>query len=249
MTSSDYRQSKRTPHQESQREARGHPLSKGVKIPPSQGECVRRRSYVAHTDHQPGKTPMQQPIAVHADVTSDSIANMLAYALQAVRSSQDDRSPRIVGLLQSALEACNDRPSPTDTVVNRLLAPWQVRKSQQMMLDHLERNISSTDLAKACRLSRGHFCRAFKQTVGIPPHRWLVLRRIEKAKTLMNARHCSLAEIAFHCGFSDQAHFSRIFKAVTRSTPSSWRRSHSRNAQRSAAIGDTTRLHLTNQGN
>jgi transcriptional regulator GlxA family with amidase domain len=80
------------------------------------------------------------------------------------------------------------------------------------------------DLARACNLSPGHFTRAFKQTTGQPPHRWLMERRIEKAKQLLTDTTLSLAEIAMACGFADQSHFTRVFSRTTHASPGAWRR-------------------------
>jgi len=168
----------------------------------------------------------QQTIDMRAGVTSDPVANSLAYALQALRSSPDQRSPRILRFLESAIAEHRGQPAANAGAPGCSLAPWQLRKSQQLMLDRLESNISSHDLAKACHLSRSHFARAFKRTVGVSPHRWLLLRRVDKAKMLLATPRYPLAQIAMHCGFSDQPHFTRIFKTLTGSTPACWRRAN-----------------------
>jgi transcriptional regulator GlxA family with amidase domain len=65
------------------------------------------------------------------------------------------------------------------------LACWQVRRSKEVMLGNIESNVSLARLAKECRLSKSQFGRAFKQTLGRPPHRWLLEQRVEKAKGLL----------------------------------------------------------------
>ena len=104
------------------------------------------------------------------------------------------------------------------------LAPWQANLAKRLILQQMDTNISTSALAKACNLSRGHFTRSFKQTVGVPPHRWLQARRIERAKELLSTDGRPLADVAVMCGFTDQAHFSRVFKIMTDHTPFSWRR-------------------------
>jgi AraC-like DNA-binding protein len=68
------------------------------------------------------------------------------------------------------------------------------------------------------------FVRAFKETTGLPPHRWLMSRRIERAQeTLINSR-LSLVEIAERTGFADQSHFTRVFTGTVGTSPGEWRR-------------------------
>ncbi|MEI9927407.1 MAG: AraC family transcriptional regulator [Sphingomonas sp.] len=104
------------------------------------------------------------------------------------------------------------------------LAPWQLRRATEIMLDDLGADLPLSTLAAACRLSSTHFARAFRQTVGEPPHRWLVRQRIERAKLLMRDTRSTLAEIALACGFADQSHFTRSFGAAVGATPRTWRR-------------------------
>jgi AraC-like DNA-binding protein len=73
-------------------------------------------------------------------------------------------------------------------------------------------------------LSAHHFCRVFKQSTGLPPHRWQVRQRVEKAKVLMLDADLSLAEIAVATGFADQSHFTTVFRKATGSPPHAWRR-------------------------
>jgi AraC-like DNA-binding protein len=104
------------------------------------------------------------------------------------------------------------------------LARWQARRSIEMMLDNIEHNVSLARLAKECRLSPSHFARAFKQTLGRSPHRWLLERRVEKAKGMLIGRETPISEIALGAGFADQAHFTRVFSKLTGTTPGAWRR-------------------------
>jgi len=66
--------------------------------------------------------------------------------------------------------------------------------------------------------------RAFRRSMGMPPHRWLVRQRIEQAKALLREGRAPLAEISLACGFADQSHFTRCFSAWTGVSPGRWRR-------------------------
>ena len=103
------------------------------------------------------------------------------------------------------------------------LRPWQLRIARDTIDAHLDGQISLAQIAEACTLSVSHFARAFTFSTGIPPHRWLMQRRIERAKHLMRTTTASLAEIAVACGFSDQSHLSRVFSQAVGMTPGQWR--------------------------
>ena len=87
-----------------------------------------------------------------------------------------------------------------------------------------ERQFPLSEVAAECGLSRGHFSKAFKTTTGQSPHAWLIERRIEAARQMLQASSASLSEIAIACGFADQSHLTRVFGARTGSSPALWRR-------------------------
>jgi AraC family transcriptional regulator len=104
------------------------------------------------------------------------------------------------------------------------LAPWQERRAKELLSACFDGDISLTELARECNLSRSHFARAFRQTTGQPPHRWLLDRRMERAKDLLLRSTLTLADIAIACGFADQSHFTRVFSALFATSPGVWRR-------------------------
>ncbi|WEX86744.1 AraC family transcriptional regulator [Sinorhizobium garamanticum] len=105
------------------------------------------------------------------------------------------------------------------------LAPWQERRAKEILMEHLDGDIALEELAHQCGLSRSHFARAFKETTGAPPHRWLLARRIERAQDLLLNSNLSISEIANSCGFADQSHFTRVFAKMVEIGPGEWRRS------------------------
>ncbi len=108
------------------------------------------------------------------------------------------------------------------------LAPWQERRAKEMLLEQLCGNVTLRELAAACRLSSSHFSQAFRQTVGSPPHRWLVVQRVERSKATMLNTDLSLSEVALDAGFADQSHFTRVFSRIVGASPAAWRRSQER---------------------
>jgi AraC-like DNA-binding protein len=110
------------------------------------------------------------------------------------------------------------------TVTSSGLAPWQLRRAQEMFRSDLSENLSLNSVAQACKLSVSHFAHAFKGSTGIPPHKWVMATRIEMARGLLTNSATPLAEIAGMCGFADQSHFSRVFAHMMGTSPGAWRR-------------------------
>jgi AraC-like DNA-binding protein len=104
------------------------------------------------------------------------------------------------------------------------LAPWQLRRACDFIEGNLDGDPSIADVAAECGLSSSYFAKAFKQTTGVPPHAWLSMKRIERAKQLLSGTKLELAEIALACGFVDQSHFSRTFLSSEGCSPGRWRR-------------------------
>lgn len=105
------------------------------------------------------------------------------------------------------------------------LAAWQERRATEYLSANLGSEGSLKEIAAQCGLSTSYFSKAFKETMGIAPHQWLIRRRVEVAKVLLMAPSLSLVEVALKCGFADQSHFTRVFSRIVGITPGAWRRS------------------------
>src|SRR5271168_1070043 len=103
------------------------------------------------------------------------------------------------------------------------LAAWQERTVVAYVEDHLAEPISLAKLAQLARLSPYHFSRAFKQSIGLPPHRFHTSKRVERAKTLLAKPARSVTDIGLTVGFSDTSSFPAAFRRTTGQTPSSFR--------------------------
>jgi len=112
------------------------------------------------------------------------------------------------------------------SVVRGGLAPWQLNRATEMLKANLDGQIALSQVARECKLSVSHFVRAFKQTVGEPPYRWLLQQRMDAAKGLLLHSGLPMVEIALKCGFADQACFIRAFRKLLGTTPGEWRRMH-----------------------
>lgn len=101
-------------------------------------------------------------------------------------------------------------------------------KKQQEVIDfieaHLDTNIRLENLAQVAGMSKFHFCRLFKQAMKIPPHQYVIRRRIERAKQLLKYSNLTTVEIALSCGFAHQSHLSRHFRSIVGTSPRNFRR-------------------------
>ncbi|WP_085035309.1 helix-turn-helix domain-containing protein [Ensifer aridi] len=103
------------------------------------------------------------------------------------------------------------------------LAPWQQRLATEFLAAHFNKPLSIGDLASLCELSRSYFNKAFKESFGRTPSRWLTEYRVSRVKELLRA-DLPIAEIAIGCGFVDQSHMTRVFTGLTGETPARFRR-------------------------
>jgi len=147
----------------------------------------------------------------------------LATAIEA--GSDADRYSEALGVVVAHELLCSHdivsrRPPPA----RGSLAVWQQRLVASYIDEHLAEPIPLDALAKLVHLSSYYFCRAFKQSFGIPPHRYHIGRRIERAKTLLAEPACSVTEIALELGFSETSSFSAAFRHMTGITPTEYRR-------------------------
>jgi transcriptional regulator GlxA family with amidase domain len=78
-------------------------------------------------------------------------------------------------------------------------------------------------LADVSHVSEAHFARSFKEAFGVPPHRYLLTRRIERATALLRDSELAITEIAFQTGWKSLGTFGRIFRDITGETPSAVR--------------------------
>jgi AraC family transcriptional regulator len=108
----------------------------------------------------------------------------------------------------------------------RGLADWQLRSVIAYIDQHRNEKISLVTLSRLARLSLHHFCRAFTQSLGIPPGEYHFRRRMQRAKLLLSNRATSITEIALDSGYSNSSSFSLAFRKFTGQTPSEFREKH-----------------------
>jgi AraC family transcriptional regulator len=93
------------------------------------------------------------------------------------------------------------------------------------MSDNIDTSINLSDIAQAINRSPSHIARLFRTELGMPPHRYLINLRVERARKLLEKTSMSIAEIAYECGFAHQEHMTRLFRRHCGTTPAVYRRS------------------------
>ena len=157
-----------------------------------------------------------------------------------------DGMHRVASLLEAAVAHLHDQVHPAQSALieaasllrqqidnpaakaipdepGRLLA-WQVRKVRDYIDGHISGPVLVADLCALVRRSEAHFSRSFRVTFGYPPHAFVIRRRVEFAAKSMLQTDKTLSQIAFDCGFVDQAHLCKQFRSLTGETPAAWRR-------------------------
>ncbi len=107
------------------------------------------------------------------------------------------------------------------------LADWQVRRASEALRES-HANFDLTTLANTVGLSPYHFSRAFKQSTGLPPHRYQIMLRIERAKDLLANTTLPICDVAAAIGYDDQGQLARLFRREVGVTPSQYRRERRR---------------------
>jgi AraC family transcriptional regulator len=158
----------------------------------------------------------------------DPLTLQLLGALAALTSPRVGQDAMLVEHLGTSLALCvlrllQERPGDR-RVASARLGNVPLRR----VIDYIEANLgnaalSIAELAAIAGTSPFHFARAFRASLGCPPHRFLVERRVERAKVLLREQHLPLAEVAVQVGFSDQAHLCSVFRRETGTSPGRFR--------------------------
>ncbi|QRN99771.1 helix-turn-helix transcriptional regulator [Archangium violaceum] len=101
----------------------------------------------------------------------------------------------------------------------RGLSKPQLRRVTEYIEDHLDQNLSLARLAVVAGVSASHLKTLFKRSTGLPVHEYVVQRRVERARTLLQRGGLSVGEVALEAGFSHQSHLARCMRRVLGVTP------------------------------
>lgn len=173
--------------------------------------------------------PLEEMDGLSLLVQTDRVTLHLALALAAMTRQPQASDPLVAEQLGTALAVCvagllAHQPVQGAAPQSLAISPLRLRR----VLDYIEaslgeRSLSLAEIAAVAHLSPFHFSRAFKSATGTAPHRFVVERRVDRAKTLLADPDISLAEIAAAVGFANQAHFSTMFRRLTSMSPRQYR--------------------------
>ena len=113
---------------------------------------------------------------------------------------------------------------PTRSSRAATLPQQHLFRVQELIESRLEADLTLQELASEVGYSRSHFLRMFHATTGKTPHRYVLNRRIERARRLLGETDTSISRVAYQCGFSSQAHLTSAFRKVLGLTPGEYRR-------------------------
>lgn len=173
----------------------------------------------------PATGQLRTPLAmVHEDIVVRNLGETLLPAI-----AQQDKASRLYAshvslAFLTRLTQLHGIHSIPSTHAKGRLAPWQEKRAKDVLMSHLDGRTTLEQLAHECRLSRAHFARAFKTTVGMSPLHWLNTKRLERARMLLLNTNLSLEQISSSCGYVDSSHFTRSFQKVEGLPPGTWRR-------------------------
>ena len=165
------------------------------------------------------------PRLLFEDVTLLSTAQKLTALIESPDADNHAYLEALGFVLVHELVRFHRGSTPSKPTLRGGLAAWQQRAATSYIEEHLAEPISLASLAELVGLSTYHFCRAFKQSVGMPPHRYHTRRRIERAKVLLAKAALSVTEIGLAMGFSETSSFTAAFRKATGFTPSAYHRS------------------------
>jgi AraC family transcriptional regulator len=148
----------------------------------------------------------------------------LAALIETGGSDQRDYLQALGVVLAHELVRVNTGRAIADARINGGLAAWQRRKAVAYIEEHLAEPISLAALADLVGLSACYFCRAFRQSFAMPPQRYQLSQRIERAKTLLAKHTASVTDVSYAVGYNDTSAFCTAFRRLTGLTPSAYRR-------------------------
>ena len=108
-------------------------------------------------------------------------------------------------------------------ISNGGLPGYRLRRVIEYIDANIDSDISLADLAAVAELSQFHFSRAFRKSAGKTPQQFVMHRRVERAKQLLERPDLPLVEVSLRAGFKNQSHFTTLFRKYTKLTPKLWR--------------------------
>jgi len=167
------------------------------------------------------------PAEIVEQCVADPIINQIGMALRAELASEGLNGQLYAESLANVLAVHLLRHYSATRAVARPftggLTAYKLRRTLDFISDNLERHISLGEIATQVGMSSFHFAREFKKATGLAPHQYLIHKRVERAKLLLAQSQLPIVEISLRTGFTNQSHFTRLFRKLTSITPAAFR--------------------------
>jgi AraC family transcriptional regulator len=166
-------------------------------------------------------------LAAHAIVEDTVLSDMMTWFAEALHHDEDkarrslDQISATFALRLFEIGGINDNSRQH---ISGGLGASRQRRITAFIDANLDRTVPLAEMARTVGLGRSHFGKAFHASFGRTPYRYLHERRIEKAKELLLDDRRTIVSVALDVGFSSHGHFTKVFRKVTGTTPSQFRR-------------------------
>ncbi|MCE9670563.1 AraC family transcriptional regulator [Myxococcus stipitatus] len=154
----------------------------------------------------------------------DARVEHIVQALEADRASGRPNGRLYTEGLGLALASHLLRHFAAPGATQRPFSPLQARRVRDYIEAHLDQNLSLVRLARVVDLSTSHFRTLFKRTFGLPVHQYVIQRRVERARMLLQEGGLPLAQVALEAGFAHQSHLARHMRRLVGVAPSAFAR-------------------------
>jgi transcriptional regulator GlxA family with amidase domain len=147
---------------------------------------------------------------------AEAVWERLSSSLERIETSVGDREVSLANY------RCSGRPLASRRAPSALQT-WRLRRVQEYIRAHISDTIRLTDLASASGLTRMYFAAQFRARMGVRPHEYVIRQRITHAQVLLIVTQTKIANVGSCVGFSNQAHFTTVFRRYVGTTPHRWR--------------------------
>src|SRR5258708_2321669 len=181
------------------------------------------RGILSELDRQPRAEPIIRP--KFQDSAIRRLMTLLSEEVRAGGPSGKLYSDSLAHALAIRYLLLGERPNHQRVHSTVSALPSYALKRVLERIEHsFQSEISLSSLAEEAGYSRGHFLKMFRTSMGMTPHRYLLKRRIDHARSLLKCREISIIDVAASCGFSSQAHLTQVFREHIGVTPGDYRR-------------------------
>jgi AraC family transcriptional regulator len=160
----------------------------------------------------------------HLDPITSRLLSTAAEALEGNTTLDTMFRQQLTDLLATRLLAAHAGTPAAPPPVSGGLPPRILRRAIERLRSESDADVSLAALAADAGLSRFHFCRAFKESTGMPPHAWLRQYRLEQAKAMLRDPSMSVIAVAVALGYASQTAFAAAFKKLTGVSPREFQR-------------------------